>query len=85
MASAYFVIFCVDEGSAHGARLSPMVFVLSEGSAHGARLGGPVGSETSSREHLEEGLSMSSGRHMVDRSRVGDSLPGLAGGARAAL
>lgn len=47
-----------------------VMFVLSEGSgpAHGAMLG-PVASDTSSREHLEEGLSIDSGRHMVGGSR----------------
>jgi hypothetical protein len=54
MASDYFVIFVMNEGS---------------GPAQGAVLG-PVVSDTSSRGHLEEGLSIDSGRHIVDGSRA---------------
>lgn len=53
MASDYFVMFVLSEGS---------------GPAQGVMLGPDV-SEMSSREHLEEGLSMDSGWHTAHGGR----------------
>lgn len=61
MASDYFVMFVMNEGS---------------GPAQRAMLG-PVVSDISSRGHLEEDFSIDSSRHMVDGSRAQVLIAGL--------
>lgn len=69
MASDYFVLFVLSEGS------HP---------THGAVLG-PVASETRSRERLEGDFSMDFGRHMVGGSRGQVLLASSAVGVKAGL